>query len=260
MADTDPLVQRRHVPRSSHGLVVDTLGRRIVSGRLAEGALLPRDEVLEAELAVSRTVIREAMKTLAAKGLIVARSRVGTSVCPRDRWNLFDADVLTWHLEEGDQADVLRQITEMRFAFEPFAAALATTRATEADIAALRDRIAGMRQAADRNAFAGADLEFHRTILAAARNSIFMSVANVIELALYVVMHRGSPVENAARQAEIADAHNAIVEAIAAGDAAAASRAMQAVIAASQERLGDGPPVAALPGIPPPGAAAMRPS
>lgn len=242
MAASETPSPRRNVPRSSHGLVVDTLGRRIVSGALPEGALLPRDELLEEELSVSRTVIREAMKTLAAKGLIVARTRVGTSVCVRERWNLFDSDVLTWHLEEGNQADFLRQITEMRLAFEPFAAALAAARATPDEVAQLRTQISEMRRVRDRNEFATVDLDFHRIILAAARNSILLSVANVIELALYVVMHKGSPVENADRQGMIADMHNDIVEAIAAGDSDRASRCMQAVITAGQFRVSEAMP------------------
>lgn len=237
MADPAGVTTRRNVPRSSHGLVVDTLGRRIVSGQLPEGALLPRDDQLEAELSVSRTVIREAMKTLGAKGLIVARTRVGTSVCPRDRWNLFDSDVLTWHLEEGDPTAFLRQITEMRLAFEPFAAALAAERRTDADVAALRRQIGLMRTADDRNAFATADLDFHRIILGVARNRILLSVANVIELALYMVMEMGSPIRDAHRQGQIADMHNAIVDAIAAGDRGQASACMQAVITAGQNRL-----------------------
>ena len=87
--------------RNSHSQVVDAIGADIIQGRHAPGSALPRDEELAGRFGVSRTVLREAVKTLTAKGLLVARSRVGTKVRPRDDWNMFDADVLRWHMEGG---------------------------------------------------------------------------------------------------------------------------------------------------------------
>ncbi|MEO7221708.1 MAG: GntR family transcriptional regulator, partial [Devosia sp.] len=82
-------------PARSHSIrVVDDLGLAIVSGQRAEGSLLPGDFELLERFGVSRTVLREALKTLAAKGMVQARARVGTRVRPRSSWNLFDPDVL----------------------------------------------------------------------------------------------------------------------------------------------------------------------
>ena len=92
---------RQPALRNSHDRVVHGLGSAIVAGTFAEGATLPGEETLLARFAVSRTVLREAFKTLAAKGLVVARTRVGMRVCQRQAWNLFDADVLAWHVVEG---------------------------------------------------------------------------------------------------------------------------------------------------------------
>lgn len=89
------------------------------------GAALPRDEELAVRFGVSRTVLREAAKTLTAKGLPGTRSRVGTRVRPRDAWNMLDADVLRWHVEGGAGRAFFADLSEMRLAIEPLAAGLA---------------------------------------------------------------------------------------------------------------------------------------
>src|SRR5690554_603084 len=106
VAQSNPLsglasMMSKRKPRNFHSQVIFTLGTRIVSGDYAEGQVLPGDAELIARFGVSRTVLREALKTLSAKGMVEARARVGTKVLPRSRWNMFDPDVLLWHLEAG---------------------------------------------------------------------------------------------------------------------------------------------------------------
>jgi len=108
--------------RTSHSQVVEDLGRAIIAGEYAVGATLPGDLELAQRFKVSRTVLREAMKTLAAKGLIVPRARIGTRVTPKTQWNLFDSDVLSWHFHHGVDQEFLDHLSEIRLAFEPFAA------------------------------------------------------------------------------------------------------------------------------------------
>ena len=107
---------KKPAARSHTVRVVDHLGEAIVSGRLPQGTLLPGDQELLAEYGVSRTVLREALRTLSAKGMLQARARVGTRVQPRSAWTLFDPDVLRWHRDAGldpggalDSQDFLRQ-------------------------------------------------------------------------------------------------------------------------------------------------------
>lgn len=136
--------------RTSHRLVVEELGQAVVGGEFAIGETLPGDTDLAARFSVSRTVLREAMKTLAAKGLVVARARIGTRVLPRAHWNLFDSDVLTWHFGAGVDEDFLRHVSEVRLALEPYAAALAARRASDVDIARMMRLAVAMGDARDR--------------------------------------------------------------------------------------------------------------
>src|SRR3954470_2676183 len=122
--------------------MLDDLGRSIVTGRY-EQTRFPTEAELAAEHGVSRSVTREAVKMLTAKGLLTARPRKGTTVQPSSSWNLFDADVLRWLLERKFSLELLRQFSELRIAIEPAAAALA---AREADPEGLAAIAAGYRQ------------------------------------------------------------------------------------------------------------------
>ncbi|WP_373356475.1 FadR/GntR family transcriptional regulator [Pseudoroseicyclus sp. CXY001] len=223
--------------RGSHGQVVEGIGRDIVSGRLPPGSLLPRDEELAATYGVSRTVLREAMKTLAAKGMIAARARVGTSVRAKPHWNMFDAEVLRWHLNDEGHGDFFAQLFEMRLSFEPYAAGLAAPRASKEAVAAMRAHVAEMAEAEDEMAFALADLAFHQGVLAATGNAFFHSVGALIEAALLAALRLSSPAANNRRRSDIAERHGRIVDAIEAGDARGAAEAMRDVISAGRDRI-----------------------
>ena len=118
-----------------HDQAVSGLGIAIVSGRLPEGVPLPVESELGKMLGVSRTVIREATKVLASKGLLRSSPRVGTVPLPRLSWDVLDPEVLGWMLEHGPIADVIRDVSEVRLIIEPASARMAATRrsADEAD-------------------------------------------------------------------------------------------------------------------------------
>ncbi len=223
--------------RNSHAYVVDELGKAIVSGELKVGALLPGDAELVERFSVSRTVLREAMKTLAAKGLVFARARVGTRVTERNTWNLFDADVLTWHLEHGLDRTFLTHLSEMRLAFEPFAARLAARNATADEIARMYGHADAMCTAGSSHAIALADLALHTAVLEASGNPFMYSVGTLIEAALVTSFQLSSAAGDLERQRAAATAHRAIVEAIEARDPDAAAEAMQGVIIEGLERV-----------------------
>ena len=217
--------------------MVRVLGSEIIGGRYAPGANLPPEPDLLARFQISRPILREALKTLAAKGLVVQKTRVGTRVLDPVNWNLFDAEVLSWKADLGVDEAFRQSLVEIRRAVEPSAAALAAERASDAQIEELRRCVGQLRlEGHTAESFALADLEFHLAVAAASGNALMRSLAAVIETVLVATFSRTSPVESAELQARVADAHEAIVDAIAGKDAAAAAEAMLAVISAGDAR------------------------
>ena len=163
---------RRDIQRNSHALVVHELGQKIVAGTYSVGTLLPGDGELAEKFQVSRTVLREAMKTLSAKGLIAPRAGIGTRVTEESSWNLFDADVLTWYFQRGITEEFMNHLTEMRQAIEPAAARLAAKNATRKDILELYSLVEDMNEATTAHELAVMDLEFHLKLLSASKNPV----------------------------------------------------------------------------------------
>src|SRR5512138_1050582 len=226
-------------PRSKHDTIARTLGQEILTGIHAPGANLPPEAELLARFGASRTVLREAMKTLSAKGLVVLKTRVGTRVLNSSNWNFFDAELLAWYAQMGVDAQLRRSLTEIRRAVEPAAAALAAERRSRAEIVRLRDCVRRMeRSGGGQENFATADLEFHLLIGVASGNPLMRSLAAVIEAALVASFQQNMPLAGDDLQ-ETADAHGAIVDGIEARDPAAASAAMLRVIDLGQIRIVD---------------------
>lgn len=222
---------------SSHDVIARTLGQEILKGVHAPGANLPAEADLLKRFGVSRTVLREVMKTLSAKGLVVMKTRVGTRVVNSSNWNFFDAELLAWRAEIGVDADLRRSLAEIRRAVEPAAAALAAERRSRADIKNLRDCVRRMaRSEGNAEKFAEADLEFHLQIGVASANPMMRSLAAVIEAALFASFQQNMPLEGKDLE-ETAGAHGAIVDAIEARDGDAARAAMMSVIDIGQKRV-----------------------
>jgi len=224
--------------RTSHAQVVDQLGKAIVSGEFPVGSILPGDPELAARFRVSRTVLREAMKTLAAKGMIVPRARIGTRVTPPKEWNLFDADILTWHFACGVNEEFLQHLSEVRFAFETHAAALAARNASDAEIATMM-RLAVAMGDANHSAetLAEADLKFHLSVLDASGNPFLRTVGSLIEAALVGVFRLSSPTDEKGGIDEVARNHIRIVEEIRNRNEAGARQAMEYVIKYGRDRI-----------------------
>ena len=154
-----------------HGSVAHRLATEIVGGIHPPGALLPREEDASASYGVSRSAYREAIRTLAAKGLVAATPKVGTKVAARSGWRLLDPDVIAWHFEAGCTAPFVRSLFEMRKIVEPSAAALTATRRDEEALSRLADALARLARVTphDRD-WQGAILDFHHVILTASEN------------------------------------------------------------------------------------------
>ena len=129
-------MELRSVRQNLCGQVIDDLGRRIVRGEVQPGDALPQEAALCHQLGVSRTVVREAVKALAAKGLVDSRPKRGTVVRPSRAWSFLDPEVLQWQTETDPDGRQLTYLTELRQAVEPVAAAMAAARASEEEICA----------------------------------------------------------------------------------------------------------------------------
>ncbi|WP_420102750.1 FadR/GntR family transcriptional regulator [Bosea sp. (in: a-proteobacteria)] len=222
---------------SNHAEIARSIGIDIITGRYGEGAKLPGDAELTLAFRVSRPVLREAVKTLVAKGLLSTKARVGTVVRSRSAWNMFDSDVLAWHLDAGIDRSFVVAIAEIRQAIEPRAASLAAQRRTEADLDAMRAAIEQMRVAAEQQtaAFAEADVALHVAVANAAGNPFIRSIGAMIEAALRASFEFSAPSDEADYAFTIAS-HQRIVDAIAARDPASAADAMTHVIAYGLKR------------------------
>ncbi|GAA3824868.1 MULTISPECIES: FadR/GntR family transcriptional regulator [Amycolatopsis] len=218
--------------RTLHGQVVEWLGRRIVSGELAHGSQLPNEADLAAQLNVSRGGVREAVKALAAKGLVEPRPRLGTRVLPREQWNLMDREVISWHGQLSDAA-FLRDLLELRLMVEPGAAQLAAERATDEQLAVLESACARMaeeagRVDADSAAFVEADLAFHLTLLRASGNQLVEQLGRLLEASLHHGLAASSHAPGGV--AATLPLHQAVLVAVRARRPAAAARAMRKLI------------------------------
>ncbi|NOW45399.1 DNA-binding FadR family transcriptional regulator [Novosphingobium sp. SG751A] len=210
----------------TYGLL-DLLGRQIVTGAF-ENRTFPTEAELSIQHGVSRSVTREAVKMLTAKGLLTARPRQGTSIQPVASWNLFDADVLRWLLERKFSVELLSQFNQLRAAIEPAAAALAAGSADDKGRALIEAGFARM-EAAERGEddVLDADIAFHLAILRAGGNPFFAQFRDVVATALRTSIRLTNRIVG--RTADLA-AHGAVRDAIMARDPRAAQDAMRAII------------------------------
>ncbi len=167
-----------------HHILAQDIGARILKGEFAPGSLLPREAEWGRAFGVSRTAVREAIKMLMAKGLIVSRPKIGSRVQPRSSWNLLDRDVLAWYCAATDERHFLASVQQVRRILEPEAAALAASNHTPEQLADIEAAFVDMRLADSVGAWNAADVRFHLAILAAAGNELLVPLGFVIESAL----------------------------------------------------------------------------
>ena len=222
----------QHRPRGIHGQTVEILASRILSNEYPQGTILDLP-TLRAELDVSLTALREALKVLTAKGMIDARQKRGTFVQPRTSWNMLDADVMRWHTASAADPALFDQLTEVRAVVEPAAARMAAERATDEDIAALTEALAAMAAAEDVDAALAADITFHRHLLLATHNDFLAQIAQIIAIGLAErdkFVHHANP-------SDPVPSHRPVLDAVTAHDPEAAERAMRALVGQSPHDL-----------------------
>jgi len=169
--------------KNIHGGTLDALGMAIIGGEYAQGDKLPPEQKLCDALGVSRTILREVVKSLVAKGLISTGPKIGTIVLPSERWNWFDEQVVGWQSRIGFEPKLLEDLQELRSAIEPEAVRLAALRATEDDILALENAYHAMAAAVaagNEEDYIQADYAFHIGLLRASQNAMFTQVGRAI--------------------------------------------------------------------------------
>ena len=215
--------------KNVHGNTVDHLGEAIVAGRYAAGASIPPEPALCAELGVSRTVVREAVKSLIAKGLITTGPKVGTRVLSEDHWNWFDPDVIVWQSKAGLTPEFLRDLQDLRRVVEPAAMRMAAIRATPQDIAEVELAYAGMRRAVDEGGdYVAHDLRFHQGLLRASRNRMLVQMSKALGALLRTSFEISSRRKNGPRIS--LPMHREVLDAVIARDPDRAEKAIQQLI------------------------------
>lgn len=210
--------------------VTNELGKAIISGSYNSETGLPTEAQLCAEYGISRTAVREAVKMLAAKGLITSRPRQGIRVESPENWNLYDTSVLKWMLESSPSLHVLKEFLQMRLAIEPQAAALAAKKGDQQAIAQIGEALQQMHTAAEsgEGGMHEGDLAFHTAILFASGNRFFFQLRDFIRTALNVSIQHTTPAKGSL--CDIAEDHKKIYVAIASGEAERAKNMMTYLI------------------------------
>lgn len=216
--------------------VVDKLGRAIVAGEYPPHTMIPLDPDICVMFGVSRTVVREAKKTLIAKGLIQSKAKVGTHVRSSDEWNMFDEDVLLWHATMKNPTQFYKELFDIRMIFEPAAAARAAELSNSIDCTRLTELCDDMANATDHASFAIADYDFHKQVLKLSSNRFLHSLGDMVQTAHYSMFMVEANNVFPAKKNNVAQKHRKIARAIASGEALKASKAMSDVIRESYDR------------------------
>lgn len=200
----------------THQLVRE-LGKAIICGDFSVGQGLPTEAEICTKYDISRTATREAVKMLAAKGLIMSRPRKGITVQSHEHWNLFDPDVLDWILNSVPSLEMLRDFLQLRLAIEPEAASLAAKNAQPHDLSAIEEALNRMKAAEEGwEDSLQADIDFHSAILRASKNPFFVQLRSFIETALRVSIRFTNKFKGVETASYVE--HRKIFDAIAAGN------------------------------------------
>ncbi len=215
--------------KNVHGNTVDYLGSAIVAGRFGAAGAIPPEPLLCEELGVSRTVVREAVKSLVAKGLIQTGPKVGTRVRASSQWNWFDPQVIGWQAKAGLTPEFIRDLQDLRLIMEPAAIRLAAQRATEQDITAIEAAYAGMEHAVETGGdYVLHDLQFHQGMIRASHNRMLEKMDQALGALLRTSFEISTVKKDGPRDS--LPMHRAVLDAIIARDADRAEDAIVVLI------------------------------
>jgi DNA-binding FadR family transcriptional regulator len=218
------------------GNTLDRLGEAIVAGRWSPGASIPPEPTLGEELGVSRTVVREAVKSLVAKGMLVTGPKVGTRVLSADQWNWFDPDVVAWQSKIGLTREFLRDLQELRRLVEPAAVRMAAQRASTQDVAGVEAAYMGMKDAIEQGGdYVKHDLAFHQGLLRACHNRMLVQMSKAIGALLRTSFEISTTKPHGPAQS--LPLHRAVLDAVIARDPTKAERASLVLIDGAAEDI-----------------------
>lgn len=220
--------------RGLHARVLNTLGQEIVDARYLPGDILNLDELSET-FAVSRSVLREALRVLQSLGMVEPRQRVGTQVLPRETWDLLNPQIIVWRGRSLEYFTQMRELLELRLGIEPVAARLSArlmSAEQRAEVAKAADTMVRADRAQNGPTFLQADVDFHTLILKGSGNTVMGHFAGTVEAVLrtreqekrFTITEYSSP---------SAHRHDELAQAIAEGDEEAAYRWSFAMIEAT---------------------------
>lgn len=222
--------------KNVHGTTLALLGAAIVGGRYPAGASIPPEPVLGEELGVSRTVVREAVKSLVAKGLVSTGPKVGTRVLPAEQWNWFDPDVIVWQSQVGLTREFLRDLQELRRVVEPAAVRIAAERATPEDIAGIEAAFAGMKHAVEEGGdYVKYDLQFHQGLLRACHNRMIVQMSKALSALLRTSFEISTTRKDGPKNS--LPLHRAVLDAVIAREPERAERAILVLIDGAREDI-----------------------
>ena len=222
--------------KNFHGRTLELLGESIVAGRYPPGSVIPPEPTLCEEFGVSRTVVREAIKSLVAKGLVSTGPKVGTRVLPAEQWNWIDPDVVSWQGRAGLTREFLRDLQELRRIVEPAAVRLAAVRATATDIAEIEAAYAGMKDAIDNGGdYVRYDLAFHQGLLRACHNRMLVQMSKALSALLRTSFEISTTRPDG--PASSLPLHRAVLDAVIARDAPRAEAAILILIDGARDDI-----------------------
>ena len=215
---------------------LDLLGEAIVAGRYPPGSAVPPEPTLCDDFGVSRTVVREAVKALVAKGLVSTGPKVGTRVLAAEQWNWFDPQVVGWQGKAGHTREFLRDVQELRRVVEPAAVRLAAERATSGDIAQIEAAYAGMKEAIENGGdYVLFDLAFHQGLLRACHNLMVVQMSKALGALLRTAFEISTSRPHG--PASSLPLHRAVLDAVIARDGAGAERASLFLIDSARQDI-----------------------
>lgn len=221
--------QQQAAQRNLSYLLAEKLGQRILAGEYAAGDILPGEIELGDLFGVSRTAVREAVKILAAKGMLLPRPRIGTRILPRHQWNFLDQELLGWWVTRENFGGVMEHFLVMRRSLEPQACALAAVNATDDEkhkLVILMEEMQLLHEHFDRERWISVDAQFHRHIYEISGNPFLSSFANLFS-SIYQNYFRAIINDETVKP----DPHQAIVDAIMASDSREALAACRRLLA-----------------------------
>jgi len=229
LIERPPPAQTMAKREPSHIKISRELGVSIVTGKIEPGEVLPGEIEIAQKFGVSRSVVREALRMLSARGLIESRPKIGTRVKARDAWNLLDPILLEWMFEAAPPTKFVKNLFELRLIVEPAAAALAAKKKTSRQLATMGHALEEMaRHTLNTPEGQLADQEFHAAILEATDNELMINLSGSIGAAVRWTTYFKFRKNKTPR--DPIEEHRALFEAIAEGDAEKAREVTIALI------------------------------